>query len=230
MALPKIVHPTYTVTIPSTKQQITLRPFTVQEEKILMMAKTSEKTEDIINCMNQIVRNCVLEPIEVEKLATFDIEYIFIKLRAKSIGEIIDLEYNEPNKEQLMFKVNLDDVEVNFNPEHTNKINVHGKVFFQMKYPTLEDMKSVGGTITEDNILDILYKCIDNMFDDEEVYTEYTKEELENFINNLPLDSIANITKFFDTMPAVEHKVTIKNKQGELKEVVLKGINNFFTF
>ena len=201
MALPKIVHPTYTVTIPSTKQQITLRPFTVQEEKILMMAKTSEKTEDIINCMNQIVRNCVLEPIEVEKLATFDIEYI-----------------------------NLDDVEVNFNPEHTNKINVHGKVFFQMKYPTLEDMKSVGGTITEDNILDILYKCIDNMFDDEEVYTEYTKEELENFINNLPLDSIANITKFFDTMPAVEHKVTIKNKQGELKEVVLKGINNFFTF
>jgi len=91
-------------------------------------------------------------------------------------------------------------------------------------------MKSVGGTITEDNILDILYKCIDNMFDDEEVYTEYTKEELENFINNLPLDSIANITKFFDTMPAVEHKVTIKNKQGELKEVVLKGINNFFTF
>jgi hypothetical protein len=230
MALPKIKHPTYAITIPSTKQQITIRPFTVQEEKLLLMAKASEKLEDVIDCMVKIVQNCIIEPIDASKLATFDIEYIFIKLRSKSVGEMVDLEYNDPETGKVSFQVNLEEVDVKYVPEHTSKIKVFDDIFIKMKYPTLEDMKSVGGDINENNIIDILYKCIEQMFDDQEVYTEYTKEELEDFINNLPVDSIANITNFFNTMPAVEHKVILKNKQGETKEVLLRGINSFFTF
>ena len=229
MALPKIKHPTYKITIPSTKKEINIRPFTVQEEKLLLMAKASEKIEDIISCVNQIVSNCVIEPIDTNTLATFDIEYIFIKLRAKSIGEVVDLQYEEGD-ERLNFKVNLDDIKVIFNPEHTNKIHVFDKIYFKMKYPTLEDMREVQDGIDENNILKILYRCIDTIYDDENVYSEYTEKELEEFINSLPIESINNLTKFFDTMPAVEHKVTLKNKTGEKKEVLLKGINNFFTF
>ena len=99
-----------------------------------------------------------------------------------------------------------------------------------MKYPTLEDMREVQDGIDESNILKILYRCIDTIYDDENVYSDYTEKELEDFINSLPIESINNLTKFFDTMPAVEHKVIIKNKDGEKKEVLLKGINNFFTF
>lgn len=229
MALPKIKHPTYKITIPSTKKEINIRPFTVQEEKLLLMAKASEKIEDIISCVNQIVSNCVIEPIDTSTLATFDIEYIFIKLRAKSIGEVVDLQYEEGD-ERLNFKVNLDDIKVIFNPEHTNKIHVFDKIYFKMKYPTLEDMREVQDGIDENNILKILYRCIDTIYDDENVYSEYTEKELEEFINSLPIESINNLTKFFDTMPAVEHKVTLKNRTGEKKEVLLKGINNFFTF
>lgn len=230
MALPKIKHPTYPIVIPSTKQKISIRPFTVQEEKLLLMAKSSEKTEDIINCMHQIVQNCIIDPIEVEKLATFDIEYIFIKLRSKSVGEMVDLEYTDSEAGKVSFQVNLEEVEVKFNPEHTNKINIYDDIYCKMKYPTLDDMRAVNGDITESNISDILYKCIDQMYDDNEVYTEFTKEELEDFINNLPIESVSNITKFFDTMPAVEHRVILKNRDGDTKEVVLRGINSFFTF
>jgi len=230
MALPKIKHPTYSISIPSSKQKITIRPFTVQEEKLLLMAKSSEKLEDVIDCMVKIVQNCIIEPIDVSKLATFDVEYIFIKLRSKSVGEIVDLEYNDTETGKVNFQVNLEDVEVKFSPEHTSKIKVYDDIYVKMKYPTLSDMKEVGGDINESNIVDILYKCIEQMYDDKEVYTEYSKEELEEFINNLPVESIANITKFFNTMPIVEHTVILKNKEGQTKEVLLRGINSFFTF
>lgn len=230
MALPKIKHPTYAVTIPSTKQQVTIRPFTVQEEKLLLMAKASDKTEDIIACMYQIVKNCVIESIDVDKLATFDIEYIFVKLRAKSISEVVDLEYTDEDVGKVSFQVNLDDVEIKFNSEHTNKVKVYDDIYFKMRYPSLEDIKYINGELTSDNITEILYKCIDQIYDNDEVYTEYTKEELDSFIDNLPIDSISSITKFFDTMPVLEHIVILKNKDGDTKEVVLRGINNFFIF
>lgn len=230
MALPKIKHPLYSVTIPSSKQQVSIRPFTVQEEKLLLMAKSSEKFEDVVNCMYQIVKNCIVDPIDVDKLATFDIEYLFIKLRSKSVGEVVDLEYNDTETGRVSFQVNLEEVEVKFSPEHSDKIKVYDDIYVKMKYPTLNDMKSVNGDINDENIIDILYKCIEQMYDDKEVYTEYTKEELEDFINNLPSEGVNNITKFFDTMPAVEHKVILKSKSGETKEVLLRGINSFFTF
>ena len=108
MALPKIKHPTYKITIPSNEKEVNFRPFTVQEEKLLLMAKNSEKTEDIINTVKQVIQNCIIEPIEIEKLAIFDIEYIFIKLRSKSVGEIVELDYTDPEDgENIKFNINL---------------------------------------------------------------------------------------------------------------------------
>jgi hypothetical protein len=230
MALPKIKHPTYRITIPSTEKEINFRPFTVQEEKLLLMAKNSEKTDDIINTVKQVIQNCIVEPVDVSKFAIFDIEYIFINLRAKSVGEIVDLEYNDPDTdENIKFKMNLDDIEVKRNPEHTNKFPLFENIGVVMRYPTLEEVKAVEDSGKEEAVFTMLLKCIDQIYDDETVYSDYNEKELNEFINTLPMESMAAIQKFFETMPSVEHTVKLKNRSGEIKEVTLKGINSFFT-
>lgn len=231
MALPKIKHPTYKAVIPSSKKEVTLRPFTVQEEKILLMAKSTEKTADIVSAVKQIIQNCVQETIDVEKLATFDIEYLFIRLRAKSVGEVVDLEYTDPDtNEVIRFKLNLDDVDIKFNEKHTNKIRIMDDVGIVMRYPTLEELKTIeDGDDQEKTVTMVLKKCIDKIYDKDNVYSDYTDQELEDFINSLPLDSMNSIKEFFDTMPSLEHTVKLKNKTGETKEILLKGINSFFT-
>jgi hypothetical protein len=230
MALPKIKHPTHSITIPSTQKRVNFRPFTVQEEKLLLMAKSSENTDDIIGTIKQVIQNCIIEPIDVEKLAIFDIEYIFIKLRAKSVGEIVDLEYNDPdNNENIKFKINLDDIEVKRSEGHINKFNLFDNIGVVMRYPTLEEIKAVEEAGKDEAVFTMLLKCIDKIYDDDTVYEEYTEKELQDFINTLPMDSMNSIQKFFETMPSVEHTVKLKNKNGEIKEVVLKGINSFFT-
>jgi hypothetical protein len=230
MALPKIKHPTYSITIPSNNKKVNFRPFTVQEEKLLLMAKNSEKTEDIINTVKQVIQNCIIEPIDVEKLAIFDIEYIFIKLRSKSVGEIVDLDYNDPETdENIKFKINLDDIEVKRNDEHTNKFILFENIGVVMRYPTLEEVKTVEDNGKDEAVFTMLIKCIDQIYDEETVYSDYNEKELDEFINTLPMESMGAIQKFFETMPSVEHTVKLKNKKGETKEVVLKGINSFFT-
>lgn len=231
MALPKIKHPTYAVTIPSTKQEVNIRPFTVQEEKLLMMAKSSENSEDIINAVKQIIRNSVIENIDVDKLATFDIEYLFLKLRAKSVGEVVELEYKVPETEEIIkFKVNLDDIKVKINEKHQNKFNINGDIGIMMRYPTLNEIKTIEQSDNqEEAVLNVLFTCIDKIYDKENVYNDFTDEELQDFVNSLPLDSMQKIRDFFETMPAVEHEVKLKNKDGKTIDVVLKGLNNFFS-
>jgi hypothetical protein len=230
MALPKIKHPTYKITIPSNGKEVNFRPFTVQEEKMLLMAKNTENTEDIINTVKQVIQNCIIEPIDAEKLAIFDIEYIFIKLRSKSVGEIVDLEYTDPETEEnIKFKVNLDDIEIKKHEGHTNKLTLFEKIGVSMRYPTLEEVKAVEKSGKDDAVFTMLLKCIDKIYDENEVYEDYTEKELQEFINSLPMDSMEAIKDFFETMPSVEHTVKLKNKSGEIKEIVLKGINSFFT-
>jgi hypothetical protein len=231
MALPKIKHPTYAITIPSTKQEVNIRPFTVQEEKLLMMAKSSENSDDIINAVKQIIRNSVIEAIDVDRLSTFDIEYIFLKLRSKSVGEVVDLEYKVPETEEVIrFKVNLDEIQVQYNPKHSNKFTVHGDIGVQMRYPTLNEIKLIESSQNQDQaVLEILFKCIDKIYDNDNVYDDFSDQELEEFVNSLPMDSMIKIRDFFETMPSVEHTVKLKNKDGKSFEVVLKGLNNFFT-
>ena len=230
MALPKIKHPTYNFTIPSTKKNVNVRPFTVQEEKILLMAKSSDKTEDIVESVKQIIRNCIIDPVDVDQLATFDIEYLFVKLRSKSIGEVVDLVYKDPDtEEEIKFKINLEDVEVKYDPDHSNKIMLNNDVGVVMKYPTLNDVKQVEMESDDENsILNVLINCIDKIFDDEKVYSDFSKDELIDFIDNLPIESMNEIKKFFDTMPVLIHNVTLTNKNGDTREITLKGLNSFF--
>jgi hypothetical protein len=230
MALPKIKHPTYKITIPSNEKEVNFRPFTVQEEKLLLMAKNSEKTEDIINTVKQVIQNCIIEPIEIEKLAIFDIEYIFIKLRSKSVGEIVELDYTDPEDgENIKFKINLDDIEIKKHEGHSNKFSLFENIGVVMRYPTLEEIKTVEDNGQDEAVFTMLIKCIDQIYDEETVYSDYSEKELNEFVNTLPMESMSSIQKFFETMPSVEHTVKLKNKQGKTKEVVLKGINSFFT-
>lgn len=231
MALPKIKHPTYKVKVPSSGKEITIRPFTVQEEKMLMMAKASERSDDIVNTVKQVIQNCITEPVEVDKLATFDIEYLFIKLRAKSVGEMVDLEYTDPEtNDTIKFKLNLDDIEVKRTEGHSNKVNVYEDVGIVMRYPTLEEVKLLEDNENkEEAVFKVLLSCVDKIYDSDNVYNEFTEKELEEFVYSLPMESMDKIKTFFDTMPVVEHTVKLKNKQGETKDVVLRGINSFFT-
>ena len=230
MALPKITHPTYKVVLPSNQKTITLRPFTVLEEKILLMAKSSDNSDDVIAAIKQIVQNCIIENIDVEKMPTFDLEYIFIKLRSKSVGEIIELDYTDPvTKEVIKFNLNLENIEVTKNSNHSNKIMVQNDIGLVLKYPTLDDVKIIEASEKQENaVFDVLYNCIESVFDSNNVYPEFTKEELSDFIDTLPIDSMNKIREFFDTMPVIEHKVILKNKNGEEKTITLKGITSFF--
>jgi hypothetical protein len=230
MALPKIKHPTYALNIPSTKQAINIKPFTVQEEKLLMMAKSSEKPEDIMNAIKQLITNCILEPVDVDKLSTFDIEYLFLKLRAKSLGEVVDLEYKDPETEEVIkFQINLDNVEIKYDLAHTNIIKIQDDLSIKMKYPSVGQVREMQDVEVSDSIGTILTSCIDQIFDDQTVYNDFTDQELNEFINSLPMDAMQKIKQFFDTMPAVEHEVKLKNKQGKQRIVTIRGLNNFFT-
>ena len=229
MALPKIKHPTYSITIPSTKQEVNIRPFTVQEEKLLLMAKSSENSDDVVNTLKQIINNCIIENVDVDKMSTFDIEYIFLKLRAKSVGEVIDLEYKVPNTDEIVkFKLTLDDVGIVNKEGHINKFNVSDNVGVVMRYPTLKELSGIDGDVKEDAILNVLIKCIDTIYDEETVYTDFTDKELAEFVNTLPMDALNKIKNFFETMPSVEHTVNLKSKSGEQIPVLLKGLNSFF--
>jgi T4 bacteriophage base plate protein len=230
MALPKIKHPTYSITIPSTGQKVNIRPFTVQEEKLLLMAKSSDNINDTVTTIKQVINNCIMESVDVEKFATFDIEYLFIKLRAKSVGEIVDLEYTVPEtNENIKFKINLDDIEVKRNPDHKNKFNLYENIGVVMRYPTLNELKNIESEADENKILEVLFNCIEKIYDDDTVYNDFNEKELQEFIDSLPLDSLNNIKSFFETMPSVEHQVQLKNKDGKVIDVNLKGLNSFFT-
>ena len=232
MALPKIKHPTYSLTIPSNKQKVNIRPFTVQEEKLLLMARQSENADDSIKTIKQIITNCVVESIDVDKLSTFDIEYLFVKLRAKSVGEIVELDYKDPDSDEtIKFKINLDDVEIKFDPNHTNKFIISGDIGVVMRYPTISELREIENNMVADKtITGILSKCIDKIFDNDNVYSDYTNSELEDFINSLPVEAMTKIREFFETMPSLQHTVKIKNKAGKEIEVELRGINNFFSY
>jgi hypothetical protein len=232
MALPKIKHPTYKVVIPTSQKTVSFRPYTVLEEKLLMMARSSEVTEDIISSIKQVLQNCIIEPIDVENLATVDVEYLFLKLRSKSVNETVDLEYTDPEtKEIIKFNINLEEVEVKKNPDHTNKIMLQDDIGIVFKYPTLDDVRTVETNDDQEAAaFEVLLNCVEKIFDGDNVYSEFNKEELEEFINSLPIESMNKMREFFDTLPVLEHTVTLKNKKGETRTVILKGITSFFTY
>jgi hypothetical protein len=232
MALPKITHPVFKINITSTKKTYGFRHYTVKEEKLLLFLKDNDNISEVLDTIKQIINNCCVEEIDISKLSLFDIEYIFIKLRSQSVGSIIELVYRK-GEQKTEFVVDLSQVEVEFHPEHQTKFIIYDNIGVAMSYPTFESMLRLEQAQTDnidDAIFDMFVDCIDNVFDDNKVYTEFTKEEMSEFILSLPRECIDKIKKFLDTMPVLEHKQTIKYKDGSTEEVVLRGLKDFFIF
>lgn len=237
MPLPTMSTPTYELTVPSTKQKIKYRPFLVKEEKALMLAQQSENQLTMIDTLKSIIKECTFGKLDVDKLAIFDIEYIFVQLRAKSVGEISELIYScmqcgDP-KAKMHINVDLTKLEVVFNPEHTKDILLFDDVGIKMKYPGMSALsRNVGVTEGSIEFLDnMIIDSIDCIYDDNSVYVaaEQTREELEEFINNLTQEQFSKIENFFDTMPKLEKKLEFDCpvcKYHHLKTI--QGIDDFF--
>jgi len=245
MPLPKINAPIFELTLPSTNEQIKYRPFLVKEQKILLLALEGESIKETVTAMRQIVSNCVLsEDVDVEKLPTFDLEYIFLKLRAKSIGELVELNLRHStgmnSKEQecdgiTMHKVNLMDVEVIKTIEHEDKFILDEKsgLGIKFKYPTpdLEAFDNTEDKSQLDIAADAMFASIDYIFDNENTYpaSESTKNELLEFINGLSQEQFAKLTTFFNTMPKLRKEIKWTCSQcGCDDKIELEGMTSFF--
>jgi len=233
--LPKIKHPTYYDHIPSTYETVKYRPFVTKEEKLILMAKMTEDVQDAIGAMKQVLQNCVLEPedFDVGKLTTFDIEYLFLRLRSKSVGEMIELKYEEDGV-TYSANVNLPEVHVVETPGHTNIIPIanEGNIGLKMRYPDFDQllkMSDIDLTAQKDDY-DLIVSCVECVFDGDEVSTweDFNEEELKEFIGELPLEALEKIVGFFNTSPKLQHTVTFVSPEGEEKEIVLKGLADFF--
>lgn len=234
MALPKISHPTFELTLPSTKQKIKFRPFLVKEEKILLMAMQGEDSDEIVNSIKQVINNCVItEGLDIDELATFDLEYLFLKIRAKSVNNVIKLTYRDLEDElKYDVEVNLDDVEVKFDPTHSNKIEINNKLGFYLNYPHAGLTEKIKDTESEtDLFFDILKNCIQKIYDGDNVYmaSDASGEELEEFMQNLDVKSFKKIQDFFTTMPKLYHEIKYTNSLGNERTIRLSTLNDFFT-
>ena len=233
MSLPKISHPTFNVVIPSTKTKVRLRPFLVREEKILLLAQTSEDPSDISDAIKQVINNCAIDTVDVDQLTTFDLEYLFLKLRAKSVGNVIELKYTDPGDEKVYdIVVDLDDVEMLINPEHTTKIEISKTSGLMLRYPKADmagDLKNIQTEV--DLLFSIIKYCIEKVYDEDNVYVmaDFSEEEIDEFVNELNVDAFQKIQKFFETMPRLHYEAKYKTKDGDERSVVLKTLTDFFT-
>ena len=236
MALPKLTTPTYELEIPSTDEKISYRPFLVKEEKILLMAMESGKNEDIVSAIKQIVSECTYNKLKLGNMPMFDIEYIFLNIRAKSIGEVSKLRVLCPDDKKTYadIEVNLEDVQVQVDDEHTNKIELTDSMGMIMTYPTIDSFMETGlEKITASNMLDVIGTCILQIYENkgEKIYDakDQTKKELNEFIEQLSSQQFKQIQKFYDTMPKLKHTIKVKNpKTKKTSEITLQGLNDFF--
>jgi hypothetical protein len=238
MPLPKISTPTYELELPSTEQSIKYRPFLVKEEKLLVIALESEDTKQITNAIKTVIKNCILtKDIKVENLPTFDIEFLFLNIRGKSVGEQVDVNIICPddNETNVSVSINLDDIKVLKNEDHTNKIKVDPTIMMEMKYPSLEQFIKNNFDFNNQNAMDqsfdLIASCIDKIYTEDEVWStsDVTKKEVTEFLESMNSSQFKDIEKFFETMPKLSHKIQITNPKTKVEsEVVLEGLASFF--
>ena len=239
MPLPKINTPTYEMTLPSTGKKIRYRPFLVREEKILIMAMESENMSDITNAIVQILGECILtENVKVEDLATFDIEYLFLNVRARSVGETVDVNITCPDDEetQVEMTIDLDTIKIQKTRGHKNIIKLDDNLSMKLRYPSLQqfvenNFETVDGSSEVSQSLSMIASCIDMIYNQEESWeaSDYSKKELDDFIGQLNTKQFKEIEKFFTTMPKLSHEVTITNPNTNVEStVVLEGLSSFF--
>jgi len=236
MALPKLATPQFALEIPSNGKRVSFRPFVVKEEKALLMAAQSDDPNDMVDAVKSVISSCVLDDsVSVDKLPYFDLEFIFLNIRAKSIGEIVKLEYRHTGGKNYQgvvceavtpVELNLEKVKVEKKDGHTNKIQLDDKLGLEMRYPTFNDVKMVSEGSDE---MEMLAKCIVSVYDDENVYDPDGLEDSINFIESLSNTQFAKIMQFVDTMPKLRHKFKYKCKGcGQEDEVTLEGLSDFF--
>ena len=237
MALPVIQTPTYELIVPSTKQKIKFRPFLVKEEKALLLAQQSENEQTMLDTLNSVITSCTFGKLETETLAMFDIEYIFIQLRAKSVGEISELifsclECGDP-KAKIKVEIDLLSLQVSVDPDHKMAIDLINGVGVKMKYPGLEMLHKFKDIDENDvnGVFDLIIDCIESIYDDDNFYpaSEQTREELEAFINGLTQEQFQKIQNFFETMPKLEKKIEFHCPICQYHHMqTLQGLNGFF--
>jgi len=238
MPLPRIATPTYELELPSTEQTIKFRPFLVKEEKLLVIALESEDTKQITNAIKTVIKNCIeTKGIKVETLPTFDIEYLFLNIRAKSVGEEIEVNIICPDDEEtsVSVKINVDDIKVQTNEDHTNKIKLDDTLMMEMKYPSLEQFIKNNFDISNNSAIDqsfeLVASCVNKIYNEDEVWAtaDVTKKELMDFLDQMNTSQFKQIEKFFETMPKLSHTIKVKNPNTEVEsEVVLEGLSSFF--
>ena len=236
MALPKLNTPTYELEVPSTDEKLKYRPFLVKEEKILLMAMESGKNEDIIQAVKDIVSECTFNKIDLGSMPMFDVEYIFLNIRAKSVGETSKLKLLCPDdkKTYVDTEVNLTEVQVQVDEEHTNKIELTDDMGMIMTYPTIDSFSESGiQNVNASNMIDVISSCVLQIYENkgEKVYQakDQTKKELTEFVESMNTGQFKQVQKFFDTMPKLKHTVKVKNpKTKKSGDIVLTGLNDFF--
>ena len=237
MPLPKISTPTYELELPSTGKKIKYRPFLVKEEKILIIAMESEDEKQITNAIKEVISSCIItRGIKVEQLSTFDIEYLFLNIRGKSVGEEVEVMVTCPDdgETQVPTVINLDDIQIQKGKNHSRDIKLDDNLILRMKYPSLEEFikNNFGGEeITVDNTFDLIASCVEQVYSEEESWSaaDCTKKELTQFLEQLSSKQFKEIEAFFETMPKLSHTVTVKNpKTGVESDIVLEGLTAFF--
>jgi hypothetical protein len=238
MPLPKISVPSYTLELPSTEEEIQYRPFLVKEEKLLVIALESEDTKQITTAIKNVIKNCIhTKGIKVESLPTFDIEYLFLNIRGKSVGEELEVNIICPDDEttNVPVKIDIDSIKVQFNEEHSKQIKIDNSIMMEMKYPSLDQFIKNNFDFGKNNAMEqsfeLIASCVDKIFTEDEVWVaaDVTKKELIDFLEQMNSSQFKEIEKFFETMPKLSHKISITNPNTKVEsEVVIEGLASFF--
>ena len=232
MTLPIINTPTYELTVPSTKEKITYRPFLVKEEKILLTAMETGGEQDMVLALKQIVKNCLQSEINIDKLATFDLEYIFLNLRSKSVGEVatVNIVCPDDKKTQVSVEIPLDEVEVTFPKGHNSYVTLTDTIGLNMRYPDFT-LASVSRESNTEYLFDMIKGCIEQIVEGETIHEriDFNDQELDTFLDSLSTKQLEGVQKFFETMPKLQHKVSVTNPKTKKKNnVILEGLDAFF--
>ena len=238
MPLPKISTPTYELVLPSSNKKIKYRPFLVKEEKVLILAMESQDTSTVANAVKDVLASCILSRgIKVEKLSTFDIEYLFLNIRGKSVGEKIEVMVTCPDdgKTQVPTSINIDEIKVIVDEKHNKDIKLDDQYTLRMRYPSLDEFVknnfATASDVSVDDTFDLISSCIDQVYSEEESWTaaDCTKKELSQFVESLNSNQFKEIETFFETMPKLSHTVKVINPNTKKEnEIVLEGLQNFF--
>ena len=236
MALPQVALPTYELTVPSTGKKLKFRPFVVKEEKLLLLALESNDEKNIEDAVKQLLKGCIQSRVKIDDLPIFDLEFIFLQIRAVSVGEIIEMNVTckDDNETKVKYNLNLAEVNVNFPEGHSKKIELSKKMGIVMKYPSMKEFiktSIIGSALDADNVIEVIAGCIDQIYDGEEVYdsSTTTKKEFTEFVENLTKAQFEELQKFFETAPSLSHTFSVTNPNtGKESEFIIEGLASFF--